>query len=108
MTGYLQGRVLGHAGYTDDKLHQSSVERGRIPRGLPRWDGPGGVPVGSQAADRLLEVSLSTSAAHRHRAAPIYAGKELLGALIFTSLDFLEGAVVRTLERAALVTALER
>lgn len=102
----IQGRVLGHAGESDDELHRPSVARGRIPIDILRWDRLSDVPVGSQAADRLLELAQQPGDASRRRAAPIYAGRELLGALIFTTEEVLDGAVLQTLERAALVTAL--
>jgi DNA-binding PucR family transcriptional regulator len=100
-----EGRVLGSAGATGDDLHRLAVEQGSVPRAAD-----GGPELRQAIAEvnrsrRTLRVELPGGLAARQVAA-ISAGPESLGTLVLAEEQSMGSAAVRTLERAALVTAL--
>jgi DNA-binding PucR family transcriptional regulator len=100
----VQGRVLSAAG-DGDELHRLAVEQGSVPRAAKGGPELRQALAAVEAARRTSRVEVGTGLAPR-RVAAISAGPESLGALVVAEAVPLDDAAVRTLERAALVTAL--
>jgi len=99
-----QRRVLASAGDCVDEGHRLAIEQGSLPRAIP-----GGVALrraleAAERSGRLARVERRDGLAPRWLA-PVIAGSERLGALILAEQRLLDEAELRTLERAALVTA---
>ncbi len=99
-----QRRVLADAGASIDEGHRMAIEQGSLPRSIPGGAALRRALEAAERSGRLARVERRDALAARWLA-PVIAGSERLGALILAEERLLDDAELRTLERAALVTA---